>query len=41
MDSKKMYQIARRTARQEHPDFLVMALDPVNFEKPYTKKLDG
>jgi hypothetical protein len=41
MDSKKMYQIARRTVTQEHPDYLVMALDPVNSEKPYTKKLEG
>ena len=38
---KGMYQIARRTVTQEHPDYLVVALDPVNFEKPYTKKLEG
>jgi hypothetical protein len=38
---KGIYQIARRTVRQEHPDYLVVALDPVNFEKPYTKKLEG
>jgi hypothetical protein len=38
---KGMYQIARRTVAQEQPDYLVVALDPVNFEKPYTKKLKG
>jgi len=38
---KGMYQIARRTVAQERPDYLVVALDPVNFEKPYTKKLEG
>jgi hypothetical protein len=38
---KGLYQIARRTVRQEQPDYLVVALDPVNFEKPYTKKLEG
>jgi hypothetical protein len=38
---KGMYQIARRTVAEEHPDYLVVALDPVNFEKPYTKKLEG
>jgi len=26
---------------EENPDYLVVALDPVNFEKPYTKKLEG
>jgi hypothetical protein len=38
---KGMYEIARRTVRQEPLDYLVVALDPVNFEKPYTKKLEG
>jgi hypothetical protein len=38
---KGLYQIARRTVTQEQPDYLVVALDPVNFEKPYTKKLEG
>jgi len=38
---KGMYQIARRTVAEENLDYLVVALDPVNFEKPYTKKLDG
>jgi hypothetical protein len=38
---KGVYQIARRTVAEEDLDYLVVALDPVNFEKPYTKKLEG
>jgi len=38
---KGIYQIAQRTVAEENPDYLVVALDPVNFEKPYTKKLEG
>jgi hypothetical protein len=38
---KGMYQIARRTVAEENLDYLVVALDPVNFEKPYTKRLEG
>jgi hypothetical protein len=38
---KGMYKIARRTVAQEEPNYVVVALDPVNFEKPYTKKLEG
>lgn len=38
---KGLYQIARRTIAEEQPDYLVVALDPVNLEKPYTKKLEG
>jgi hypothetical protein len=38
---KGMYQLARRTVAQEPPDYLVIALDPVNFEKPYTQELEG
>jgi hypothetical protein len=38
---KGVYHIARRTVTEEDPDYLVVALDPVNFEKPYTKKLEG
>jgi hypothetical protein len=36
-----VYQIARRTVAEADLDYLVVALDPVNFEKPYTKKLEG
>ena len=39
--SKGWTRIAQRTVAEEHPDYLVVALDPVNFEKPYTKKLEG
>jgi len=38
---KGIYRIAQRTVAQEDPDYLVVVLDPVNFEKPYTKKLEG
>jgi hypothetical protein len=38
---KGVYHIARRTVAEEDPGYLVVALDPVNFEKPYTKKLEG
>lgn len=38
---KAIYQIARRSVAAEAPPYLVVALDPVNFEKPYTKKLEG
>lgn len=38
---KGLYHIARRTVAEEDPERLVVALDPVNFEKPYTKKLEG
>lgn len=38
---KGIYHIARRTVAEENPDYLVVALDPVNFEKPYTKELEG
>jgi hypothetical protein len=38
---KGLYRVGQRTIREEHPDYLVVALDPVNFEKPYTKRLEG
>jgi hypothetical protein len=38
---KGVYRIAQQTVAQEAPDHLVVALDPVNFEKPYTKELEG
>lgn len=37
---KGIYHIARRTVAEERQERLVVALDPVNFEKPYTKKLE-
>jgi hypothetical protein len=38
---KGLYGIAQRTVAEEAPSHLTVALDPVNFEKPYTKKLEG
>lgn len=38
---KGLYRVGQRTVREEQLDYLVVALDPVNFEKPYTKKLEG
>ncbi len=38
---KGMYRIARRTVSEEDPEYLVVVLDPVNFEKPYTQTLEG
>jgi hypothetical protein len=31
-----LYRCAQATIEEEDPDYLVVALDPVNFEKPYT-----
>jgi hypothetical protein len=36
-----MYQIGQKVVESENPDYLVVAVDPVNFEKPYTKALEG
>jgi len=38
---KGLYQIARCTVARHAPSRLLVALDPVNFEKPYTRKLEG
>lgn len=38
---KGLYGIAQRAVAEHAPAQLVVALDPVNFEKPYTKKLEG
>jgi hypothetical protein len=38
---KGLYGIAQRGVAQHGPDHLVVAIDPVNFEKPYTRKLEG
>jgi hypothetical protein len=38
---KGLYAIAQRQVAQEQPETLVVAIDPVNFEKPYTQKLPG
>lgn len=36
-----LYAIAQETVERADPAYLVVALDPVNFEKPYTEKLEG
>ena len=39
--TKGLYLCARATVQAEAPEYVVIALDPVNFEKPYTHKLEG
>jgi hypothetical protein len=36
-----LYGMAQQTVAEHNPSYLVVALDPVNFEKPYTEKLEG
>ncbi len=38
---KGLYGIAQRTVTAHPMDYLVIAVDPVNLEKPYTKILEG
>jgi hypothetical protein len=38
---KGLYGIAQRSVAEHKPGQLVVALDPVNFEKPYTRELEG
>jgi len=38
---KGLYRVAQRTVAQAALPYLLVALDPVNFEKPYTKQLEG
>ncbi len=38
---KGLYGIAQRSVAEHTPSHLVVALDPVNFEKPYTEDLGG
>jgi hypothetical protein len=38
---KGLYALAQRYVTQHQPEILVVAIDPVNFEKPYTQKLPG
>ena len=38
---KGLYGIAQHTVARYVPSCLVVALDPVNFEKPYTRKYEG
>lgn len=36
-----LYEIGQQVVEQEQLDYLVVAVDPVNFEKPYVKNLEG
>ncbi len=36
-----LYRLAQHTVVDEQPPYLVVAVDPVNFEKPYTHHLEG
>jgi hypothetical protein len=36
-----LYEISRANVQAEAPSYVVVALDPVNFEKPYTHELEG
>lgn len=36
-----LYAISKSNVDNARPEYLVIAIDPVNFEKPYTKKLEG
>jgi len=36
-----LYRIGQQVVERENPDYLVVAVDPVNFEKPYTHALEG
>lgn len=38
---KGLYRVAQRTVAEQKPQYLVVAVDPVNFEKPYTQNLEG
>jgi hypothetical protein len=38
---KGLYGLAQCAVAEQEPPYLVVALDPVNFEKPYTEKLEG
>jgi hypothetical protein len=38
---KGLYAIAQNAVAEREPSYLVVAVDPVNFEKPYTEALEG
>jgi hypothetical protein len=38
---KGLYRVAQRAVVEQHPTYLVVAVDPVNFEKPYTQTFEG
>jgi len=39
--SRGLYELSRQRVREANPAYVVVALDPVNFEKPYTIALEG
>lgn len=39
--SEGLSAISKSNVDKARPDYLVIAIDPVNFEKPYTEKLEG
>ena len=36
-----LYEIGQHVVEQENPAYLVVAVDPVNFEKPYAEAIEG
>ena len=36
-----LYETGQQVVERENPDYWVVAVDPVNFEKPYSKGLEG
>jgi hypothetical protein len=36
-----LYQIGQQVVEQENPAYLVVAVDAVNFEKPYAEAIEG
>ncbi len=36
-----LYQVGCQAVGREEPEYLVAAVDPVNFEKPYVKVIEG
>ena len=36
-----LYQVGCKAVAQEKPEYVVAAVDPVNFEKPYVKSIEG
>jgi hypothetical protein len=39
--SQGLYEISQANVAQAQPEYLVIAVDPVNFEKPYSEALEG
>ena len=36
-----LYEVGCQAVARERPEYLVVAVDPVNFEKPYVKAIEG